>query len=271
MNRIEKKFSELKAKNQCAFVSYICGGDPNYQTSFEILKNLPAAGVDIIELGVPFLDPSGDGPIIESAAKRAIQNGASLKKTLQMVAEFRKNDKTTPLILMGYYNSFLKYGLDKIFADAESAGTDGILIVDLPFEEESEISTQVARTKILLVNLIAPLTNEGRIKKIAKISQGFLYLISMLGITGTKQATVENSKINVGKIRESCDLPVVVGFGIQTSEQAGEFSKIGADGVVIGSAIVRAIDENFVAKKSTREIVENVIKKVKEFSLAIKE
>jgi len=270
MKRIEKKFQELKSQGKCAFVSYICAGDPNYETSLEILKNLPKSGCDIIELGVPFLDPAGDGPIIENASKRAIQNGASLKKTLLMVEEFRKINAPTPILLMGYYNPFLKYGLDKIFADIEKSGADGVLIVDLPFEEREEVTKHISATSLDLIDLIAPLTDEKRIKKISASASGFLYLVSMLGITGTKQANLEDNKINLQKIRNNSELPVVIGFGISEPAQAGEFSKIGANGVVIGSAIVKEIDKNYLAKKNSAEIVENVLQKVAEFAAAIK-
>ncbi len=272
MKRLEKKFQELKAQGQCAFVTYICAGDPNLEISLEIFKNLPQAGADIIELGVPFLDPSGDGPTIEDASKRAIGNGASLVKTLRMVQEFRKNNNDTPVILMGYFNPFLKYGLDKFFVDAENCGVDGVLIVDLPLEERKEIKQYIAKTNIDVINLIAPLSDEARIKKIAdkNVSSGFLYLISMLGITGTKAANVQENIVNLEKIRKNSDLPVVIGFGIQNANQAQQFSKIGVDGVVVGSVIVKEIGENFLAKKSAPEIIENALNKVREFSQAIK-
>ncbi len=270
MKRIEKKFHELKSQNKNAFISYICAGDPDYSTSLEILKKLPEAGCDIIELGVPFLDPAGDGPIIEAASKRAIQNGASLKKTLEMVSEFRKINTSTPILLMGYYNPFLKYGLDKVFKDAEKSGVDGILIVDLPFEEKSEIIDHISSANLDLINLIAPLTDETRIKKINNSASGFLYMISMLGITGTKQANVEENKIMLQKIQKNSLLPIVIGFGIQEPHQAKEFSQIGANGVVVGSAIVKEIDKNFSAKKNQSEIIINTLQKVQEFAKAIK-
>ncbi len=269
MKRIEKKFQELAAQDKCAFVSYICAGDPDHETSLEILKNLPQAGCDIIELGVPFLDPAGDGPIIENASKRAIQNGATLKKTLLMVEEFRKTNDSTPILLMGYYNPFLKYGLHKIFADIEKSGADGVLIVDLPFEERAEIAKYISATNLDLIDLIAPLTDENRIKKISDSASGFLYLVSMLGITGTKQAKLEDNKINLQKIRNNSSLPVVIGFGISEPQQAQKFAQIGANGVVIGSAIVKEIDKNYLEKKNRVEIVENVLRKVREFAASI--
>lgn len=272
MKRLEKKFQELKAQNKCAFVTYICAGDPNLSISQAILQKLPEAGADIIELGVPFLDPSGDGPTIEEASKRAVVAGMTLTKTLEMVRDFRKTNTQTPIILMGYYNPFLKYGLDKFFIDADKSGVDGVLIVDLPLEERDEIAKEISATNVDLINLIAPLSDEERIKKIAdkNYSGGFLYLVSMLGITGTKLAQIDENKINLEKIRKNSSLPVVIGFGIQEPKQAGEFSKIGADGVVVGSAIVKEINKNFAEKKSHKEIVENTLKKVREFADALK-
>lgn len=269
MKRIAEKFSDLKKQERCAFISYICAGDSDYETSLQILKSLPKSGTDIIELGIPFLDPAGDGPIIENATKRAIANGMSLHKTLQMAQEFRKNDKKTPIILMGYYNPIFKYGLDKIFIDAEKSGIDGMLIVDLPLEEEQEIMPEISKTNIDLIKLIAPTTSKDRVKEISKNAGGFLYLISMLGITGTKSADLSENKENLKKLRESSDLPIAIGFGIKTPQQAGEFSKIGADGVIIGSTIVNEINNAFLAKKSSAEIVELATNKVAEFSKEI--
>lgn len=267
MGRIENKFAQLKKENKCALVTYVCAGDPDYKTALEILKQMPANGADLIELGVPFLDPAGDGPTIENASKRAIKNGMSLKKTLEMCEEFRKENNDTPIILMGYYNSFLKYGLNKIFFDAEKSGVDGVLIVDLPLEERDEIANEISKTKINFINLIAPLTDETRIKKIvdSKISGGFLYLISMLGITGTKLATLEDNKINLAKLRKNSNLPIAIGFGIAEENQAREFSKIGVDAIVIGSVIVKEIEKNLEQKDLTKKVLE----KINNFSKAI--
>lgn len=263
MKRLEKKFTQLKSQSKCALVGYICAGDPDYETSLQLLKSMPAAGVDIIELGVPFLDPAGDGPIIEAAAKRAIAGGMTLRKVIKMVEEFRKTNQETPLILMGYYNPFLKYGISEIFADLAKSGVDGVLIVDLPLEEEQEILSEIKSFNLDLIGLIAPTTNQERAKKIAQNSSGFLYLISMLGITGTKVAEVSGNKINLQKLREVSNLPIVIGFGIKNPEIAKEFSKIGADGVVVGSAIVKEIDDNFVGKG---DVVKNTVELIKNFS-----
>jgi tryptophan synthase alpha chain len=268
MKRLEKKFSELK--NKSAFIAYVCGGDPDFETSLALLKSMPQAGVDIIELGVPFLDPAGDGPIIENAAKRSIANGGSLKKILKMVEEFRKENQETPLILMGYFNPFLKYGIDKIFLDAANSGVDGVLIVDLPLEEEEEVLPEIKKSKLDLIGLISPNTTNKRAKKIAENSSGFLYLISMLGITGTKVAKIAENKIKLNDLRQASSLPIAIGFGIKNPEIAQEFSQIGADAIVVGSAIVKEINDNFLAKNSSAKIVENTLKLIEDFSSKIK-
>lgn len=262
MKRIEKKFSELKAQNKTALISYICAGDPNFETSLETLKSMPDAGCDIIELGIPFLDPAGDGPTIQQASKRAIDGGMTLKKTLEMVKIFRKTNQETPLILMGYYNPILKFGLDKIFAQAEESGVDGFLIVDLPFEEEDEILSEIKKTNLDLIRLIAPTTSGERMKKITKNASGFLYLISMLGTTGTSLSKAEDNIENLKNLRASSNLPIAIGFGIQEENQAREFSKIGADGIVIGSILVKEMAE----KKSSAQIVNSVSAKISNFS-----
>ncbi len=265
MKRIEEKFKELRAQQKCALVAYICAGDPDFETSLATLKAMPEAGADIIELGIPFLDPAGDGPTIEMASKRSIAAGMNLRKTLQMVSEFRKTNAKTPLILMGYYNPILKFGLNKIFVEAEKSGVDGLLIVDLPPEEEKEILAEISKTKLDLIRLIAPTTDSERRKKISKNASGFLYLISMLGITGTSFADVNENQKNLKNLREISDLPIAIGFGIQTPNQAKEFSEIGADGVVIGSVLVKEMAE----KKSRAEIVAAVTKKIEIFSKKI--
>jgi tryptophan synthase alpha chain len=266
MKRISKKFQELKTQKRCGLVAYICAGDPNYETSLATLKAMPAAGADLIELGVPFLDPAGDGPTIEIAAKRAIAAGMTLQKTLKMVEEFRLNDQKTPLILMTYYNPVLHFGLNKIFTEAEKSGVDGFLIVDLPPEEEKEIMPHLAKTNLDLIRLIAPTTDITRRQKITKNAGGFLYLISMLGITGTTLAKAEDNKVNLENLKKISKLPVAIGFGIQNPQQAKEFSQIGSDAVVIGSVLVKEMAEN----KSTEEIVEAVSSKIQEFAAALK-
>ena len=266
MKRIQQKFKELRAQKKSALIAYICAGDPNYETSLATLKAMPAAGADLIELGVPFLDPAGDGPTIEIAAKLSIANGMTLQKTLKMVSEFRQTDEKTPLILMTYYNPILKFGLNKIFVEAEKSGVDGFLIVDLPQEEEREIMPQISKTKLDLIKLISPTTDFKRQKKITKNAGGFLYLISLLGITGTTMAKAQDNVENLQNLKKISKLPIAIGFGIQTAQQVREFSQIGLDAVVVGSVLVKEMAE----KKSSAEIVSAVIKKIQEFSKCLK-
>lgn len=270
MSRILDKFQYLKILKKSAFVSYICAGDPNYDISLDILKKLPKSGVDLIELGVPFLDPSGDGPIIENASKKAIANGMTLKKAIRMVKDFRKEDDKTPIILMTYYNPILRYGLNSVFKDAKSSGIDGFLIVDLPIEEEGEILEYIKQSNIDLIQLIAPTTSQERARKILKVGSGFIYLVSMLGITGTKSATTKDSKSSLNYLRKISDLPIVIGFGIKTPEMAREFVKAGFDGVVVGSQIVKNISENCDLNKNPDEIVNGALNIAKKFADKIK-
>jgi len=266
VTRIKNKFDHLKKQKKSAFIAYLCAGDPDYQTSLEALKIFSQNGVDIIEVGVPFLDPAGDGPIIEASAKRAISGGMDLSKTLKLVQEFRDFDNETPIILMTYFNPILKFGLDKIFNIAKKIGVDGFIVVDLPFEEESEIADKIHQNQLDFIKLIAPTTSIERSKKILKHAGGFVYLISMLGITGTKSAKASDNIDNFKNLQKICDLPIVIGFGISQPSQAQEFVKIGVDGVVIGSNIVKEMSQNL----SSLEILKNVEKKVAEFNKAIK-
>jgi len=266
VSRITKKFLELKKQKKCAFIAYLCGGDPDFSTSLKLLKELPKNGVDLIEIGVPFLDPSGYGPIIENASRKAIASGINLKKILQLAQEFRKENQETPLILMSYFNPILKFGIDKIFLEAQKSGFDGILIVDLPYEEEDEILEELKKTKLDFIRLIAPNSDRNRIKKIVKNASGFLYLISMFGITGTKLAIAKDNEKNLQELRKISQLPIAIGFGIQNPNQAYEFVKIKPDGIVIGSAIVKVISENI----NTQSILDNGLQTVKNFSKKIK-
>ena len=261
MTRIATKFQNLKAQNKSAFISFVTAGDPDYQTSLAIIKQLPENGVDIIEIGIPFLDPAGDGPTIEAASKRAIKNGMNLHKVLQMIGEFRADNQTTPIILMGYYNPILHYGLEKFCADAAKAGVDGLLVVDLPPEEDLELKNFAVKNQLDFIKLVALTSDENRIKKIAANASGFLYLVSILGITGTKSANLIDLKNHLQKIKNISNLPVAVGFGIKSKEQIQEIKNIGADGVVVGSALVKVIEENLGDNNLIEQLV---IKKLKE-------
>jgi tryptophan synthase alpha chain len=226
--------------------------------------------VDIIELGIPFLDPAGDGPTIEVASKRAIEAGMNLKKVLQMTREFRELNRETPIILMGYYNPILRYGLEELVRDAKSSGADGLLVVDLPPEEDAELRDFCGQQELALIKLITPTSDEKRMKKIAQNASGFLYLVSILGITGTKSADVAANKIHLEKIRKASNLPVVIGFGIKEPAQAAEMSKIGADGVVVGSAFVNIIAKAVENNSSFEKIPTDVLAKVADFAAAVK-
>jgi tryptophan synthase alpha chain len=242
--RIQQTFDNLKQKQQTAFVAYLCAGDPSYETSLQTMINMPKLGVDIIEVGMPFSDPSGDGPIIEMASKRAIASGMTMQKTLNLVADFRKQNQTTPVVLMTYFNPLLKFGIDKAFTAIKQAGIDGILIVDLPPEEEQEIIEFLPKAQLDLIRLVAPTTSPQRAEIIMQNASGFVYLISLMGITGTKDADPARNIDTLQQLKKITNLPIVVGFGIKTAKQAQAFSKIGADGIVVGSAIVEKMAEN---------------------------
>lgn len=266
MNRIEQKFLELKKQQRCALITYICGGDPDFSTSLNLLKSLPNAGSDLIEIGVPFLDPAGDGPTIENASRRAIDSGMTLKKILELAKEFRKDNNYTPIILMTYFNPLLKFGIDKIFIEAQKSGFDGVLIVDLPLEEENEIIDELKKTTLDFIRLIAPSSDNNRIKKICKNASGFLYLISMYGITGTKLAIARDNENNLHNLQKISKLPIAIGFGIQNPQQVEEFAKIGTDAIVIGSAIVKEMSKNI----SRQSMLDNAIQTVINFSKKLK-
>ena len=246
--RITQTFANLKKQNKTAFISYVCGGDPDYETSLKILQSMPENGVDLIEIGIPFLDPAGDGPTIEDASKRAIKSGMNLHRVLDLVKDFRKNNDKTPLILMTYFNPLLKYGLNKIFSDMKKSGADAVLIVDLPLEEENEVVSQVKKCELDFIRLVTPATDLERSKKIAKNASGFLYLVSMLGITGTKTADLAENEKNLKNLRKASNLPIAIGFGIKTPEIARQFSKIKADGIVVGSTFVKEIENSLLNK-----------------------
>lgn len=252
--RIKQTFDNLKQQNKTAFISFLTAGDPDYQTSLSIIKQLPENGVDIIELGIPFLDPAGDGPVIEAASKRAIKNGMNLKKVLQMVEDFRATNQSTPIVLMGYYNPILHFGLKNFCIAATKAGVDGMLVVDLPPEEDSELRMLAKENNLDFIKLISLTSDDERIKIINKNASGFLYLISILGITGTKSASIIDLKHHLQKIKNIGDLPVAVGFGISNKDQIKEISSIGADAVVVGSALVKVIEES-VGNENINDLV----------------
>ncbi len=242
MTRIDAKFAALKAEGKKAFVSYVMAGDPNYEQSLEIVKGLPAAGVDVIELGLPFTDPMADGETIQLAGQRALEAGMTLQKTLDLATEFRKEDDTTPIVLMGYYNPIYSRGVDKFLADAKAAGIDGLIVVDLPPEEDSELCIPAQAAGLNFIRLATPTTDDKRLPKVLQNTSGFVYYVSVTGVTGAAEAEAGDVGPEVARIKASTDLPVIVGFGINTPEKSEAIATI-ADGAVVGSAIVKKIGE----------------------------
>ncbi len=240
MSRIDAKFAELNAAGKKAFVAYVMAGDPTYETGLEIVKGLPAAGVDIIELGLPFTDPMADGSTIQLAGQRALEAGQDLQKTLQYARELRKTDDTTPIVLMGYYNPIYSRGVDKFLVEAKDAGIDGLIIVDLPPEEDVELCIPAQAVGINFIRLATPTTDDKRLPKVLENTSGFVYYVSVTGITGAAAAQADAVGPEVARIKSQTDLPVIVGFGIKTPDAAEDIAKI-ADGAVVGSAIVEKI------------------------------
>ncbi len=238
--RIDRRMADLKAEGRPALVTYFMGGDPDYDTSLSIMKALPKAGSDIIELGMPFSDPMADGPAIQAAGLRALKAGQTLKKTLQMASDFRKDDDATPIVLMGYYNPIYIYGVEKFLADAKASGIDGLIVVDLPPEMDGELCLPALKAGINFIRLATPTTDDKRLPKVLENTSGFVYYVSMLGITGS--ALPDTSKVAgaVARIKGHTDLPICVGFGVKTAEQARAIGA-SADGVVVGTAIVNAV------------------------------
>lgn len=235
--RIEECFKRLKKAKRSALVTFIMGGDPDLVKSQTLLNRLPAAGADIIEIGMPFSDPMADGPAIQAAGLRALASGTNLRSIIKMVKAFRVKDKTTPLILMGYYNPIYRYGAGKFCRDATKAGADGVILVDLPPEEEDEFTWVAKPHGLHLIRLISPTTDDARLELLEKNASGFLYYISIAGITGTKSADSKQLKKRVTHLKGKSRLPVAVGFGIKTPAQAAEVAAF-SDAVVVGSALV---------------------------------
>ena len=240
MTRIAAKFADLKSQGKSAFVSYIMAGDPDYDTTLAVMKGLPAAGVDIIELGAPFTDPMADGSTIQLAGQRALNGGMTLKKTLQMVADFRETDDTTPIVLMGYYNPISNHGVEQFLVDAKAAGVDGMIVVDLPPEEDEELCIPAGKAGLDFIRLATPTTDARRLPKLLPNTSGFIYYVAVTGVTGSGSADAAAVGVEIKRIKESTDLPIVVGFGINTPEAARDMASH-ADGAVVGSAIVSKI------------------------------
>jgi tryptophan synthase alpha chain len=244
--RIDTRFAELKKAGRAAFVTFVMAGDPDPATSLEIIKALPKAGADVIELGMPFTDPMADGPSIQAAGLRALKAGMTLKKTLDLVRGFRKDDNTTPIVLMGYYNPIYIYGVDKFLADAKSAGIDGLIIVDLPPEEDDELCLPAMKAGLNFIRLATPTTDDKRLPAVLANTSGFVYYVSITGITGAAAADSTAVGEAVARIKRHTKLPVCVGFGIRTPETARAIASH-ANGAVVGTALVDALKNSLDA------------------------
>lgn len=240
--RIDRRFRALKIEGRAALVTFVTAGDPDFETSRQILFGLPGAGADIIELGMPFSDPMADGPAIQASSLRALQAGHDMHKTLAMVAEFRKRDTDTPIVLMGYYNPIYARGVERFLAEAVSAGIDGLIVVDLPPEEDDELCLPAQAAGLNFIRLATPTTDDKRLPKVLTNTSGFVYYVSITGITGAAAAQATDVAPEVARIKRATDLPVIVGFGINTPEAARSIAAV-ADGCVVGSAIVKRIGE----------------------------
>ncbi len=250
-SRIEARFAALKAEGRGALVTFVTAGDPDPETSLELIKGLPGAGADLIELGMPFSDPMAEGPPIQASSLRALKAGMTLVKTLETVRAFRKDDNDTPIILMGYYNPIYSYGVERFVKDAKEAGVDGLIIVDLPPEEDEELCLPALEAGIHWIRLATPTTDDKRLPVVLNNTSGFVYYVSIMGITGTASVPTEQVREAVARLRRHTELPIAVGFGIRTPEQAAVISGL-ADGAVVGSAIVDAVkaelDDDMKAK-----------------------
>jgi len=238
--RIEEAFAQTRQQGRAALVTYIMAGDPDYDTALAIMRALPGAGSDVIELGLPFSDPMADGPTIQEAGLRALKAGQNVQKTLELVADFRRSDQKTPIILMGYYNPIYHYGVARFLEEAHQAGIDGLLVVDLPPEMDEELCLPALEAGLNFIRLATPTTDAKRLPKVLQNTSGFVYYVSMTGITGAALNPMSNIGTAVAAIKQHTDLPIAVGFGIKTAAQTGEIAKI-ADGVVVGSALIHAL------------------------------
>ena len=262
MTRIATRFATLQAQGRAALVTFLEGYDPDPATSLAILRGLPGAGADVIEIGVPFTDPMADGPSIQRAGLRALRAGATLAGVLALVRDVRREDDTTPIVLMGYYNPILSYGVERFCQDAAASGVDGLIIVDVPPEEADEVEPHARAEGLDLIRLVAPTTDEARLPRVLATTTGFVYYVAITGITGTRSATREDLAAAMPRIRRYTDLPLAIGFGIRTPEQAADAARV-ADGAVVGTALVdvlaASLDDQGRAKPDTvRKVLDAV-------------
>ena len=267
--RIDRRFAALKNEGRAALVTFLMSGDPDYETSLAIIKALPGAGADLIELGMPFTDPMADGPAIQAAGLRALKSGQTLKKTLTMVSAFRASDDATPIVLMGYYNPIYIYGVERFLVDAKAAGVDGLIIVDLPPEEDEELCLPALRTGLNFIRLATPTTNDKRLPAVLANTSGFVYYVSITGITGSASADAGKATAAVARIKRHTALPVCVGFGVKDAASAGAIAR-DADGVVVGSALVEALRATLVNGKPGQNTVKAVAAMVGDLAAGVR-
>lgn len=257
MNRLKKKFSNLEKKAEKALITFVSVNDPDFNTSKEIILSLPNFGADIIEIGLPFSDPMADGPVIQRSSLRGIKSGFNLLKTFKLITFFRNQDNQTPIVLMGYFNTISHFGIKRFFSNAKKVGVDGLIIVDLPPEEHDQLMAMDKKFNIDLIRLVTPTTDEKRLKLILKNATGFVYYVSVSGITGTKKPSISKVSKNISKIRRLTKLPIVVGFGIKYRKQIEQISKF-ADGVVVGSSLITIIEgaaeKNYNVKETLHDV-----------------
>jgi tryptophan synthase alpha chain len=268
--RIDRRFAALKTEGRAALVTFVTAGDPDYEVSKEILLGLPSAGADVIELGMPFSDPMADGPAIQASSQRALAAGHTTKRSLELVREFRKRDQDTPIVLFGYYNPIYVYPTDRFLEDAVAAGADGLLVVDVPPEADDELCLPAIKKGLNFIRLATPTTDARRLPAVLRNTGGFLYYVSITGITGTAAPNEGDVRAKVAEIKKHTNLPVAVGFGVKTPEQARVIGR-GADGVVVGSALVTAIKETLDADgRSCGKTAPAVLDLVKSLSQALR-
>jgi len=257
VSRIAARFGQLRRDNRAGLITFTMAGDPDYGTALQILRGLPKAGADLVEVGMMFSDPMADGPAVQAAGLRAQKAGATLRRTLDMVADFRRSDPDTPVVLMGYYNPIYRFGAEAFAAEAKRAGADGLIIVDLPPEEDGELRPFAKSAGLDVIRLATPTTDDKRLPTVLEGASGFLYYVAVLGITGTKSGAIDQISSSLARIRKSTDLPVAVGFGIKTPAQAAEIAQV-ADAAVVGSALVEIVGGSGDVVRNSLRFVEGV-------------
>jgi len=268
--RIDARFQSLKREGRAGLVTFVTAGDPDHETCLSLLKGLPGAGADLIELGMPFTDPMADGPAIQASSLRALKAGAGMRRTLELVRGFRAADADTPLVLMGYYNPIYAYGVERFLADANEAGVDGLIVVDLPPEEDAELCLPALAAGVSFVRLATPTTDGKRLPAVLANTSGFVYYVSVAGVTGAGSATDAAIREAVSRLKGATDLPVAVGFGITTPDQAAAVARV-ADAAVVGSAIVRRVEANLTEEGIAKPgLVGDVLEFVGQLAAAVR-